>query len=73
MKEARGKRSGEGFLPEQSRRIRTTPSAPGDAEATSWTLHDGALALAIDAGTALSVEGGEALGRPRHWRYLDAG
>ncbi len=73
LKEARGKRSGEGLLPAQSRRIATLPSDAGSAEATSWAFRDGALALAVDAGTTFSIEGGESLGDPRHWRYVDAG
>ena len=73
LKEARGKRTGEGLLPAQSRRVSTLPSDAGEAEATSWALHDGALALAIDAGTGIAVEGGESLGSPRYWRYVEAG
>lgn len=73
LKEARGKRTGEGFLPEQSRRIKTQPCNAGEADATSWAFHEGALALAIEAGAGISVEGGEALGSPRYWRYVEAG
>lgn len=73
LKEARGKRTGEGLLPAQSRRIAALPSDADLAEATSWTFHDGALALAIDAGTGISIEGGESLGAPRYWRYIEAG
>ena len=73
LKEARGKRTGEGLLPAQSRRVSTLPSDAGAAEATSWAFHDGALALAIDAGAAIDVEGGESLGNPRYWRYIEAG
>lgn len=69
LKEARGKRTGEGLLPEQSRRINTLPSAAGEADAISWRLRDGALALAVDPGTEIGVEGGELLGPPQFWRY----
>ena len=31
------------------------------------------VALAIDAGTGIAVEGGESLGSPRYWRYVEAG
>ncbi len=73
LKEARGKRTGEGLLPEQSRRINTQPCDAGEAEATSWAFRDGALALAVDAGTEIAIEGGESLGGARHWRYIDVG
>ena len=72
LKEARGKRSGEGLLPEQSRRINTLQSEAGEADALGWSFHDGALALAVDAGTEISVEGGEALGSPAFWRYVES-
>jgi 4'-phosphopantetheinyl transferase len=72
LKEARGKRSGEGLLPEQSRRINTLQSEAGEADAIGWSFHDGALALAVDAGTEISVEGGEALGSPAFWRYVES-
>lgn len=71
LKEARGKRTGEGLLPAQSRRISTMSSDAGIAEAMSWTLHDGALSLAVDAGTEIAIEGGELLGNPRYWRYIE--
>ena len=49
---------------------------PGDidvADASSWGFHDGALALAVEAGTRIEIEGGDALGTPRYWRYFDIG
>ncbi len=73
LKEARGKRTGEGLLPEQSRRITAQSSDAADADAMSWAFHDGTLALAIDAGTDISIDGGEALDSPLYWRYIDAG
>ena len=73
LKEARGKRSGEGLLPEQSRRITTMPGDIDVADASSWGFHDGALALAVEAGTRIEIEGGDALGTPRYWRYFDIG
>lgn len=69
LHEARGKRTGSGLQPEQSRRITAVASDRQHAEATSWLFHDGALALAIDAGTEIVLEGGELLGSPCHWRY----
>ena len=72
LKEARGKRSGEGLLPEQSRRINTLQSEAAEADAISWPFHDGALALAVDAGTEIGVEGGGVLGSPAFWRYVES-
>lgn len=69
LKEARGKRTGEGLLPGQSRRVTTLPSDAASADAASWILDDGALALAIDAGTEIAIEGGETLASPLYWRY----
>ena len=69
LKEARGKRSGEGLLPARARRVTALPSDASAAEAMSWSFQDGALALAIDAGTEIGIEGGEMLGRPLFWRY----
>ena len=71
LKEARGKRSGEGLLPTRSSRVTALPSDAADAEAVSWPLHQGALALAVDPGTDITVEGGESLGSPVFWRYVE--
>lgn len=71
LKEARGKRSGEGLLPARARRVTALPSDASAAEAMSWSFQDGALALAIDAGTEIGIEGGEMLGRPLFWRYAE--
>jgi 4'-phosphopantetheinyl transferase len=69
LKEARGKRLGEGLLPGRSRLVTASPSDASDADAMSWQLADGALAVAIDPGTDLMLQGMEALGHPAHWRY----
>jgi len=73
LREARGKRKGEGMLPAQSRRISAMPGDAVHAEATSWSMLDGALALAVEAGTRIEVEGGEVLDSPRYWRFVEAG
>ena len=39
----------------------------------SWPLADGALAIAIDPGSELMLQGMESLGNPAHWRYHAAG
>ena len=43
------------------------------ADASSWGFHDGAQAMAVEAGTRIEIEGGDALGTPRYWRYFDIG
>lgn len=72
LKEARGKRLGEGLLPGRSRLVTASPSDMHDADAMSWALADGALAIAIDPGADLVLQGMETLGRPAHWRYRAA-
>ncbi|WP_256644898.1 4'-phosphopantetheinyl transferase family protein [Thermomonas paludicola] len=69
LKEARGKRSGEGLLPQQARRVSAVACAAAEAEAMSWAFHDGALALAVDAATRVSISG-QTLGEPAYWRYV---
>ncbi|MFT4179025.1 MAG: 4'-phosphopantetheinyl transferase superfamily protein [Thermomonas sp.] len=72
LKEARGKRSGEGILPARSRQVTAIPSSADAAEAISWQLGEGALVLAVDAGTVVSVETSETPGLPQFWRYSQA-
>lgn len=72
LKEARVKRSGEGLRPRQARTIIPLACAPGAAEARSWAFRDGAVALALGAGTRLEL-GGAALGESRCWRYARPG
>ena len=69
LKEARGKRCGEGLRPKAARTVTATACAPGHAEAISWPFGDGALAVALAPGVALTFEGA-ALGEPAHWRYV---
>lgn len=71
LKEARGKRSGEGLPPGQARRVTASPSDARDAEATSWDFGDGALALAIAPGARIDIVGGEGLRSPMWWRYRE--
>lgn len=69
LKEARGKRLGEGLLPGRSRLVTASPGDADDADAMSWRLLDGALAIAIEPGSELVLQGMESLGNPTHWRY----
>ena len=73
LKEARGKRSGTGLLPGQSRRVTSLPSDADTAEASSWTFGDGALSVAVDPGTRVEIVGGEGLLAPEYWRYREDG
>jgi len=73
LKEARGKRHGEGMVPGRARLVTASPSDANDADAMSWPLADGALAIAIDPGSELVLQGMESLGNPAHWRYHAAG
>jgi len=70
LKEARGKRTGEGLRPKAARTVTATACAPGRAEAVSWAFGDGALAVALAPGVAPAVDGA-ALGEPTHWRFAD--
>lgn len=55
LKEARGKRTGEGFLPEQSRKLTATATTAEQAEAISWAFQGGSLALAVDPGLPIGT------------------
>lgn len=68
LKEARGKRSGEGLQPRAARAVTAEPAEAAGAEALSWAFGNGALALAMTPGTRLERIG-EALGVPAYWRY----
>lgn len=69
LKEARGKRTGEGILPGQSRRICAHPAPCSRSHATSWRLGEGgAVAIALGGG-AVDVEDDGRLAAPRFWRF----
>ena len=68
LKEARGKRSGEGLQPRAARMVTAQPADAAGAEALGWAFGGGALALALTPGTRLEHAEG-ALGVPSHWRY----
>ena len=73
LKEARGKRTGEGILPGQSRRVRASPVPPHAAQAISWRLGDsGAVALALEQVACVKLDDEGVLGRPRHWCFEPA-
>lgn len=72
LKEARGKRGGEGLQPSQARRVSAVSCAADGAEATHWHLPSGgALALAAWPGLRVEASGfGQA--RATLWRYVAA-
>lgn len=71
LKEARGKRGGEGLQASQARRVSARTCDPDAAEAYVWPLGaHGMLALAIWPGSRVRVEGIEAM--PKPWRYVPA-
>lgn len=70
LKEARGKRGGEGLQASQARRVSARPCVPPEADAWVWLLDpDGALALAAWPGADVRIEGA-AVATPDPWRYL---
>jgi 4'-phosphopantetheinyl transferase len=72
LKEARGKRSGEGLLPGRARSFSARPCNPGDADAATWTVGAGTLALAGDGVQHVVTSGLPAAVAPSFWRYIDA-
>lgn len=73
LKEARGKRSGEGFLPGRARCYCAHPAAGTHVQAVSWRLGEGgAVAIALEGGAAVQLDDGGLLSAPTLWRYEDA-
>lgn len=68
LKEARAKRSGEGLQPRAARAVTARPADLADAEALGWAFGDGALALAMTAGTRLECAG-YAPDTPTYWSF----
>lgn len=71
LKEARGKRGGEGLQPSQARRVSALPAGHDTAEAWHWDLEDGAcVAIAAWPGAGIAITGGVA--PTGAWRYAAA-
>lgn len=71
LKEARGKRGGEGLQPSQARRVNALPSALGEAEALHWPLPSGGtLAVAAWPGMQVDTVGFEPADAATGWRYV---
>lgn len=72
LKEARGKRGGEGLQPSQARRVVARPCDVVDAEALHWPLAcGGTLAVAAWPGVQVVADGVESA-VPTGWRYVAA-
>ncbi|KFL37856.1 4'-phosphopantetheinyl transferase family protein [Arenimonas donghaensis] len=72
LKEAFGKRSGEGLQPSRARRMLAREADPASAEAWLWDLPgQGVLALAAWPGARVSVQAAQALRAPSAWCYGD--
>lgn len=72
LKEARGKRGGEGLQPRAARGFSACSCVQAQAEAVSWGFGNGALALALQPGTRVELDAaaiGETLRAPLYWRY----
>ncbi|HEX4853591.1 4'-phosphopantetheinyl transferase family protein [Arenimonas sp.] len=72
LKEARGKRGGEGLQPSQARRVTARTAAAEAAEAWHWDLADGGC-LALAAWPGVAIEASIAAGPAGAWRYAGAG
>jgi phosphopantetheinyl transferase len=71
LKEARGKRGGEGLQPSQARRVSARVADPQDAEAWHWELEDGGcVAVAAWPGARLAIRPDAA--PSQGWRYAEA-
>lgn len=70
LREAFGKRSGEGLQPSRARRMLAREADPASAEAWLWDLPgQGVLALAAWPGARVSVQAAQALPAPGTWCY----
>ncbi len=76
LKEAHGKRSGEGLQPKQAQLLTAQPTDAENADATTWLFAHGALAVCGPAISRVQVEGATMdgmVGAPDYWRYVASG
>lgn len=71
LKEARGKRGGEGLQPSQARRVTARAAAVRDAEAWHWVLADGGC-IALAAWPGASIASTLDAAPDGAWRYAGA-
>ncbi|HEX5693231.1 MAG TPA: 4'-phosphopantetheinyl transferase superfamily protein [Arenimonas sp.] len=70
LKEAFGKRSGDGLQPSRARRMLARESGPESAEAWLWQLsEDGVLALAAWPGARITLQSSQKVPAPGTWCY----
>jgi 4'-phosphopantetheinyl transferase len=69
LKEAHGKRSGAGLQPAQTRLFTAQPTQAESADACSWRVGEGALALCVAAGTAIIFDT-KPTAAAQHWRFV---
>lgn len=72
LKEAHGKRSGEGLRPKQAQLLTAQPTDSARADASTWLFAHGALAVCGPVASPVLVEG-TAIGAPDYWRYVASG
>ena len=76
LKEAHGKRSGDGLQPKQAQLLTAQPADAEDADAATWLFAHGALAVCGPAVSHVQVEGATLdamVGAPYYWRYVASG
>ena len=73
LKEARGKRIGEGLLPRRSRLVSAFACEAAEAEAATWPLAQGTLSLVCANVVQAEVEGLPGAGEASWWRFEAAG
>lgn len=72
LKEARGKRTGEGLLPRRSRLVTAWPCPAEVAQAATWPIDGGTLSVAGDEVARFTVSGMPIVAPPSYWRYVEA-
>lgn len=69
LKEAQGKRSGAGLQPAQTRLFTAQPTQAASADACSWCVGEGALALCVAAGTPIIFDA-KPTAAAQYWRFV---
>lgn len=72
LKEAQGKRSGEGLQPSRARQLAARACPRGQAEAWRWPLTEqGSLALAAWPGARLDIAGWDSVALSTPWAFVE--
>ena len=72
LKEARGKRCGEGLMPKRSRRFTAAPAGTDVADAVTWSLGDVTLAVVGEGVAAFTVRGLPDFATAVPWRIVES-